>query len=242
MIQIVPAIDIIGGRCVRLTRGDYSAKKTYDASPLDMALRYEDCGVGRIHLVDLDGAKSGAPENLRTLEEIASRTSVELEWGGGIASNENIRSVFSAGATQAIIGSVAVTAPDLFRGWLLSHGPGRIMLGADIRGRKVAVKGWQEDSAEEIDILVERYLPDGLKEMICTDISRDGMLQGPSFGLYGELQEKWPDLTITVSGGISCAEDIERLDAMGLRRVIVGKAIYEGRITLEQIRLWSQNA
>lgn len=241
MIQIIPAIDIIGGRCVRLTRGDYSAKKTYDASPLDMALRYEDCGVRRIHLVDLDGAKEGSPANLRTLEEIASRLGTELEWGGGIATDADIRSVFNAGATQAIIGSVAVMKPDLFRGWLRVQGPSRIILGADIRGRKVAVKGWQEDSAEEIDTLVEAFLPDGLKELICTDISRDGMLQGPSFGLYGELQEKWPDLTITVSGGISCTDDIERLDGMGLRRVIVGKAIYEGRITLEQIRLWSQN-
>jgi phosphoribosylformimino-5-aminoimidazole carboxamide ribotide isomerase len=242
MIQIIPAIDIIGGKCVRLTQGDYSTQKTYDASPLDMALRYEDCGVRRLHLVDLDGAKASEPVNLRTLEAIASRCPMELEWGGGIAQDRHLKSVFDAGATQAIIGSVAVLEPELMQDWLLIFGGYRVVLGADLRNGKVAVRGWQEDSAKDIDSLLEQFIPAGLEQLICTDISRDGMLEGPSFDLYAGLQAKYPSVTVTVSGGVSCMADIEKLDAMGLRRVITGKAVYEGRITLEDIRRWSQNA
>ena len=242
MIQIIPAIDIIGGKCVRLTRGDYGAVRAYDASPLDMALRYEDCGVGRIHLVDLDGARASEPVNLKVLEEIASRCSVELEWGGGIAQDAHLKSVFDAGATQAIIGSVAVLEPEKMQDWLLIFGTYRIILGADVRDGKVAVKGWTRDSETELESLVEKFLPDGLEQLICTDISRDGTLQGPSFDLYAGLQKKYPSLTVTVSGGISCMADIEKLDSMGLRRVITGKAVYEGRISLEDIREWSRNA
>ena len=242
MIQIIPAIDIIGGRCVRLTQGDYGKVRSYDASPLDMALRYEDCGVGRIHLVDLDGAKASSPVNLKTLESIASRCSIELEWGGGIARDNDLKSVFDAGATQAIVGSVAVLEPEKMQDWLLIFGTYRMILGADVRNGKVAVKGWTEDSEKDIESLVETFLPDGLEQLICTDISRDGMLEGPSFDLYAGLQEKYPAVTVTVSGGVSCMADIEKLDSMGLRRVITGKAVYEGKITLEDIRRWSQNA
>jgi len=242
MIQIIPAIDIIEGRCVRLSKGDYDTKKVYEGSPLDMALRYEDCGVGRIHLVDLDGAKNGRPVNLRTLEAIAVKTSLELEWGGGISSDDAISSVFDSGATQAIIGSVAVRQPILMHSWLLSHGGERIILGADVRDGKVAVSGWLEDSQATIGSLIDTFIPDKLSQVICTDISRDGMLQGPSFGLYQELQTKYESVDFTVSGGIGSFVDIEKLNDMGLRKVIVGKAIYEGRIKLEEIAKWSLNA
>ena len=235
MIEIVPAIDIIGGRCVRLTKGDYASTKVYDASPLDMAKAYADCGVRRIHLVDLDGAKQGSPANLRTLEAIASGVGVELEWGGGLSTDEALESAFGAGASCGIIGSIAAKDPLRMHGWLRKYGPAKMVLGADVRGRSVAVKGWTEDSGKTIDALLEEFLPDGLSQAVCTDISRDGMLQGPAFALYEELQRAYPSLCITVSGGISCLQDIERLDAMGLRKVIVGKAVYEGRITLKDI-------
>ena len=242
MIQIIPAIDLIDGRCVRLSQGDYGQKKVYDGDPADLAARYAECGVRRMHLVDLDGAKAGAPRNLRTLERIASRVDLELEWGGGLSSAAALQSAFDAGATQAIIGSLAVRDPELFRSWLHDFGGGRVLLGADARGGRIAVSGWLEDTALRIEELVTSFVPDGLQECIVTDISRDGMLQGPSFDLYPALQAQFPSVSFTVSGGISSMDDIRRLDALGLRKVIAGKAIYEQRITLEDIRLWSLNA
>ena len=241
MIKIVPAIDLIDGRCVRLTRGDYGQQKTYDGSPVDMARSYADAGVERIHLVDLDGAKAGAPCNLGTLEAIAGAVSCELEWGGGIGATEALKSVFDAGATHAIAGSVAALKPSLFEQWLDLYGA-RMILGADVRGGRVAVKGWLEEAPLTIDQLVERFLPRGLRECIVTDIARDGMLQGPSIGLYTRLQTAWPGVVFTVSGGVSSLEDLRALDALGLKKAIVGKAIYENRITLKDILLWSQNA
>lgn len=242
MIEIIPAIDIIDGRCVRLTRGDYAQKKVYDGSPEDLARGYADCGVRRIHLVDLDGARQSSPANLRTLEKIANAVGTELEWGGGISSADALRDVFNAGATHGIVGSVAALQPESFREWLRNFGGGRVILGADVRCGLVAVKGWLEDTKIRIEELVEGFLSDGLAEVICTDISRDGMLEGPSFGLYQELQSRYPDVSFTVSGGISGMADIEKLDEMGLRKVIVGKAIYEGRISLKDIEKWSLNA
>lgn len=241
MTSIIPAIDIIDGRCVRLSKGDYATKKVYDAPVLDMALRYADCGVSRIHLVDLDGAKVSAPVNLRVLEEVASKVGVEIEWGGGIASSENLRSVFDAGADCPIIGSIAVREPALMHSWLKEFGAEKIVLGADARNGKIAVKGWLEESSLGIPELIGQFLPDGLKQVVCTDISRDGMLQGPSFDLYASLMEQFPEIVFTVSGGISSMEDIEKVARMGLPRVIVGKAVYEGRITLKDIEKWSQN-
>ena len=241
MIEIIPAIDLIDGRCVRLTRGDYGQKKVYDGAPVDMARRYADAGVSRIHLVDLDGAKAGSPCNLRTLEAVASAVPCELEWGGGISSPEALESVFNAGATHAIIGSIAALQPERFEEWLTRFGA-RLILGADVRDGLVAVKGWTSLSQLSVEDLVQRFLPLGLKECIVTDISRDGMLGGPSSALYQRLQEAFPALSFTVSGGISSMDDIRALDAMGLRKVIVGKAIYEERITLKDIALWSQNA
>jgi len=241
MIQIIPAIDLIEGRCVRLTRGDYGQKKVYDGAPADLARQYADAGVRRIHLVDLDGAKAGEPRNLKVLEAIASAVDCELEWGGGIANTEALKSVFQAGATHAIAGSVAALKPELFEEWLGLYGAA-LILGADVRDGRIAVKGWLEQVPVTIEDLVQRFLPLGLTECIVTDISRDGMLEGPSSALYQRLQGTFPELSFTVSGGISSMEDIRALDAMGLKKVIVGKALFEERITLKDIALWSQNA
>ncbi|MBP9986884.1 MAG: 1-(5-phosphoribosyl)-5-[(5-phosphoribosylamino)methylideneamino]imidazole-4-carboxamide isomerase [Bacteroidales bacterium] len=240
MIQIIPAIDIIEGRCVRLSQGDYSRSRCYDAQPLDMALRYEETGIRRLHLVDLDGAKAGGPQNLKVLEQIASRTSLEVELGGGIKSTDALRAVFEYGATYAICGSVAVKQPELFNEWLMAFGPEKIILGADLRNGRVSVNGWLEDVDMTIDDLIGLF--PSVSQIICTDISKDGMLRGPAFDLYTDLQGRWPAIDFTVSGGISSMSDIERLDDAGLRRVIVGKAIYENRITLKQLREWLQNA
>lgn len=224
---------------MRLTKGEYSSRKVYDASPYDMARAFEDCGVGRIHIVDLDGAKASKPVNLKVLEEIASHAGIEVEWGGGVSGPEALSMVFNAGASQAIIGSIAALDPGLFGEWLSMHGPSRIVLGADVRGRNVAVKGWLETTSISIDSLLERFIPMGLSQAIVTDISRDGMLQGPDSGFYEALQKEYPQVDFTVSGGISSMEDIRALDSAGLRKVIVGKAIYENRISLEEIREWS---
>lgn len=241
MIQILPAIDLIEGRCVRLTRGDYGRKKVYDGVPADLARQYADAGVKRLHLVDLDGARAGEPRNLKVLEAIASAVDCELEWGGGIAHSEALESVFQAGATHAIAGSVAALEPELFQAWLGRYGAA-LILGADVRDGRIAVKGWLEQVPVTIEELVQRFLPLGLKECIVTDISRDGMLQGPSAALYQRLQEAFPELSFTVSGGISSLDDLRTLDAMGLKKAIVGKALYEERITLKDIALWSRNA
>ena len=242
MINVIPAIDLIDGKCVRLTKGDYNQKKQYDASPLDMALRYQDIGIRRLHVVDLDGAKSSSPKNLHVLEEIAIRTSLEIEWGGGIKSDQALYDAYNAGADYLIIGSVAVSKPDLFARWLSEYGGGRLILGADVNEGRVAINGWLEKSKQTIDALIDRFIPHGLSEVICTDIAKDGMLQGPTFDLYARLQAAYPEQDIIVSGGISALSDIQRLNEMNLRHVIVGKAIYEGRITLEELKLWLQNA
>ena len=236
MINVIPAIDLIDGKCVRLTKGDYNQKKQYNASPLDMALRYQDIGIRRLHMVDLDGAKSSSPKNLHVLEEIAIRTSLEIEWGGGIKSDQALYDAYNAGADYLIVGSVAVNKPDLFARWLDEYGGGRLILGADVNEGRVAINGWLEKSKQTIDALIDRFIPHGLSEVICTDISKDGMLQGPTFDLYARLQAKYPEQEVIVSGGISKMEDIRRLDEMNLRHVIVGKAIYEGRITLEELK------
>ena len=242
MIEIIPAIDIIEGRCVRLSQGDYARSKVYDYSPVDMAKRYADCGVRRIHVVDLDGAKSSSPKNLKTLERMAVGASIEIEWGGGIKSEESLRALFDYGATYAIVGSVAARTPELFAEWLDVFGAERMVLGADVRDGKVSVNGWQEDLSVTIEQLIDGFLPHGLSQVICTDITKDGMLEGPSFDLYTNLQSHYPNVDFTVSGGISSMADIERLSELQLRKVIVGKAIYENRITLKQIEQWLLNA
>lgn len=244
MITVIPAIDLIGGECVRLTQGDYARKTVYYKDPADAARRYADNGFHRLHLVDLDGAKAAAPAtaNLRVLERIATATGMDIQYGGGVKSADSLRTVFDAGASRAICGSIAVRSPELFEEWLRSFGPKRLILGADLREGKVATQGWLESSALSAEELIERFLSAGLCQVICTDISKDGMLCGPSFDLYPALQERFPQVDITVSGGISSLDDLQKLDALQLRSVVVGKALYEGRITLNSLTQWLQNA
>ena len=240
MIEIIPAIDIIGGKCTRLSQGDYATQKNYGGDPTEWARAYADCGVRRLHLVDLEGAKEAAPKNLRTLEAIATLGLLKVEWGGGIKDDDALASVWNAGADWAIIGSIAAKEPELMLGWLLAYGS-RIILGADVRDGKVAVSGWLEDSGIDLDDLIKEFLPAGLEQSIVTDISRDGMLQGPSFDLYRGLQEKFPELKTIVSGGVSSLDDVRRADELGLPGIIVGKAIYENRITLNELAICLQN-
>lgn len=239
MIEIIPAIDIIGGQCVRLTQGDYGQKTVYSNDILDVAKGYEEAGVRRLHMVDLDGAKAAFPQNLKVLERVALRTSLDIQYGGGIKSEEALVSVFDSGARRAICGSVAVTESDKFRRWLTMFGDTRIILGADIKDGLVATHGWLKSSQLTVGQLIDMFAEEGLSQVICTDISKDGMLEGPAFTLYEELQALYPKVDITVSGGISSMADIERLNAMELRSVVVGKAIYEGLITLKDIRRWN---
>lgn len=241
MIKLIPAIDLIDGRCVRLTRGDYLQKTIYDASPVDVAKSFADCGVERIHLVDLDGAKVGEPHNLSTLEAVSKAVSCEIEWGGGLSCDQALQDAFNAGATHAIIGSVAVRQPEQFASWLKKYGA-KMILGADVRDDRVAISGWQDSSPLGIEDIVSQFLPMGLQECIVTEISRDGTLQGPASALYVRLQRQFPGLSFTVSGGISSMTDIHMLDALHLHKVIVGKAFYENHITLEDIKSWSQSA
>lgn len=240
-IEIIPAIDIIGGQCVRLTQGDYSQRTVYSSDPVEIAKSYEAIGIRRLHVVDLDGAKAAAPQNLDTLRKIATATKLDIQYGGGIKSGEALKAVLETGANRAICGSVAITAPERFGEWLAAYGPEHIILGADTKAGKVAINGWLESSQTDVQTIVRRFAERGLRQVICTDISRDGMLEGPNFELYTTLQSEFPEVDITVSGGISSLDDIVRLDDMGLRSVIVGKAIYEGRITLKDLERCLQN-
>lgn len=240
-IEIIPAIDIIDGKCVRLSQGDYNRQTTYDASPFDMARRYADIGVRRLHVVDLDGAKASNPVNLQVLEKLAEVEGLEIEWGGGIKSESALADIFSAGAKYAVVGSVAARQPELFAGWLQQFGPDRMVLGADIFNGKIATHGWLKTDDKSVDDLVDLFIPYGLSQAIVTEISRDGMLSGPATQLYVGFQKKYPDVVFTVSGGIGSEQDIIDLDREGLRRVIVGKAIYENKIPLKFIEEWLQN-
>ena len=239
---IIPAIDLMDGRCVRLTQGDYGQKKEYSADPLDMAKQYEDCGVTRLHVVDLDGAKAKKPCNLAVLEKIAGATSLDVEWGGGVKDAGALRSALDAGAGRIICGSIAVDDRQEFSSWLSSFGPSKIILGADVRDGKVATHGWLKDSGLALEELMGWYVPEGLSQMICTDISKDGMLQGPDFDFYVALKRAWPTVDVTLSGGVSCMADIVKAAELGLHSVIVGKAVYEGRISLKEIESWLLNA
>lgn len=240
-MELIPAIDLIEGRCVRLTQGDYNDKRVYDLDPVTMAKSYEDCGVRRLHIVDLDGAKAKAPCNLKVLEQLASQTHLDIEWGGGIKNGEAIKTVLEAGANRAICGSVAVDNRELFAEWLQQYGAQHVILGADIREGMVATHGWLKNSGVAIEDLIDGFLPAGLTQVICTDISRDGMLQGPNFNLYVTLQQRYPTVAFTLSGGISSTDDLKMARKLGLHSVIIGKAIYEGRITLKDLTEWLQN-
>ncbi|MDE7460786.1 MAG: 1-(5-phosphoribosyl)-5-[(5-phosphoribosylamino)methylideneamino] imidazole-4-carboxamide isomerase [Paramuribaculum sp.] len=235
MIEIIPAIDLIDGRCVRLSQGDYERCTQYKALPEEMVKMYADAGIRRVHVVDLDGAKAAVPRNLHVLERMASLGVAAIEWGGGLKSDEALRDAFNAGADYAIAGSIAVKSPATMQRWLSAYGGDRVILGADLRRGKVSVNGWLEDSSLTIDDVIGEFLPHGLTQVICTDISKDGMLSGPHTALYTDLQSRYPSLIFTVSGGISSMDDIIRLNSLALPRVIVGKAIYENRISLRDI-------
>lgn len=240
-MELIPAIDLIDGRCVRLTQGDYGQTKIYDAEPVDMARGYADCGVRRLHIVDLDGAKAKAPCNLSTLEKVVAATGLDVEWGGGIKDSVAMQQVVDAGASRVICGSVAVDNPELFAQWLQEYGASRVILGADIRDGRVATHGWLKDGGMGVEELVEKFLPYNLSQLICTDISRDGMLQGPNLPLYEQLQQRFPMVDVTLSGGVSSMDDLKRARECGVRAAIIGKAIYEGRITLKELERWLLN-
>lgn len=236
MIQIIPAIDLIEGKCVRLTQGDYGQKKIYNENPLEVALQFEDAGLKRLHLVDLDGAKAKKVVNWKVLEKVAARTTLHIDFGGGVQSDDDLRVVFESGAKQVTGGSVAVKQPDLFESWLKTYGGEKIILGADAKKEKIAVSGWEEGTGLWVYDFVEEYVEKGVKYTISTDVAKDGLLQGPSFDLYKNLQEKCPDLNIIASGGISGIEDVEKLAEMNIYGVIIGKAIYENRIALPDLQ------
>ncbi len=235
MIQIIPAIDLMDGKCVRLTRGDFASKSTYSDDPVEIAKAFEAIGIRRLHMVDLDGARSGKLQNVPVLEKVAAKTSLVIDFGGGVRSDSDLKDVFNAGAAIANIGSVAVKEPELFLSWLNEYGGEQILLGADTRNGLIAVNGWQAETDVEIGDLVERFVRKGVTNVFVTDIDRDGALAGPSIKLYKEILERVPNVNLIASGGVSKAGDIAELERIGCGGVIIGKAIYEGRITLEEL-------
>ncbi len=235
MIEIIPAIDLIDGKCVRLSQGDFARKKIYSENPLEIAKEFEAYGLNRLHIVDLDGAKRGKVTNLKILETIARNTNLTIDFGGGIKTDEDINSVFAAGAAMASIGSIAVKNAERFLAWIEKFGSEKILLGADVKGKHLAINGWQ--TATEIEILsfLREYFAKGVTQVFVTDISKDGLLQGSANELYAEILREIPDLKLIASGGVSKMEDIYELEKIGCAGVIVGKAIYEGRIKLEDL-------
>lgn len=235
MIEIIPAIDIIEGKCVRLSQGDYNEKTIYNENPLEVAKMFEDAGINRLHLVDLDGAKAKHIVNHKVLAEIASKTSLSIDFGGGIQSDEDIHIAFSSGAKMITGGSIAVKNQEVFTHWLNKYGNEKIILGADCKDNRIAVSGWQESTTLDIISFIKLYKKKGIEKVICTDISKDGMLQGPSISLYKDILSNFPDLYLIASGGVSCYQDIIDLKDIGIPAVILGKAIYENKITLNQL-------
>lgn len=234
-MEIIPAIDIIDGKCVRLTEGDYAQKTIYNESPLEIAKSFADAGVKRLHLVDLDGAKAGKVTNWKVLESIASNTSLIIDFGGGIKTETDLKLVYESGASLATIGSLAVKDPDLFASWIAQYGADKFLLGADVKGEFIAIGGWLQVSEETIIQFIEKYIEKGIKQLFCTDISKDGKLEGPSLELYTKIVRQFPDLHFIASGGVSSMDDINALREIGCKGVIVGKAIYEGRIKIEEL-------
>jgi len=235
MIEIIPAIDIIEGKCVRLSQGDYETKKIYNEDPLEVAEAFEDHGIKRLHLVDLEGAKAKHVVNLRVLEKLATKTSLLIDFGGGIKSDDDIRSVFNAGANQATAGSIAVKEPDIVAKWMGKYGADKIILGADVKDKMIAISGWEDVTAMSLFDFLEEYIQKGTKYVICTDISKDGMMQGSSVELYTEIMDRYKDLNLIASGGVTSMEEIEKLNEEGVYGAIIGKAIYEGKITLKDL-------
>lgn len=234
-IDIIPAIDIIDGKCVRLSQGDYDQKKVYNEDPLEVAMMFEDAGIKRLHCVDLDGAKAKHIVNYKVLERIASKTSLTIDFGGGLKSDDDLRIAFECGASMVTGGSIAVKDPDTFLAWIDKFGADKIILGADAKDQKIAVSGWQETTSMDLLPFIGHFKQKGISKVICTDISRDGMLQGPATDLYKEILIEYPDLYLIASGGVSSVADIEKLCEAGVPAVIFGKAIYEGYIKLSDL-------
>ena len=241
MIELIPAIDIIKGQCVRLTKGDYDQKTVYRDSPAEVAKEFEEIGFKRLHVVDLDGAKSKHIVNSEVRRRITTDTQLVVDFGGGIKTDEDIEKAFTAGASMVTIGSIAVTNPDLFMGWLEKYGAERIILGADVRHGKVSINGWKEDSSEDLLPFLKKYIDAGVKNVLCTEISKDGTLTGPAIELYQSMMTAYPELHLIASGGVSSIDDIKALEAAGIPAVVFGKAIYEGKINLNELWDW-QNA
>ena len=233
-IELIPAIDIIEGQCVRLTKGDYDQKKVY-GQPLEMAQEFERIGYKRLHMVDLDGAKSKHIVNDSVLRSVTTETQLVVDFGGGIKTDEDIEKAFAAGASMVTVGSIAVTQPDLFLGWLDKYGAERLILGADVRNGKISINGWKEDSTEDLLPFLKKYIEAGVRNVLCTEISKDGTLQGPAIDLYKRVMDAYPELHLIASGGVSGIDDIETLDKAGIPAVVFGKAIYEGRIDLNAL-------
>lgn len=240
MIELIPAIDIINGLCVRLTKGDYDQKTVY-GNPLEMAQEFDRIGYQRLHVVDLDGAKSKHIVNSSVLSSIATKTKLTVDFGGGIKTDQDIEEAFRCGASMVTIGSIAVTEPERFMGWLEKYGPERIILGADVRNGRISINGWKEDSSEDLLPFLEKYIDAGVNKVLCTEISKDGTLAGPAIELYKKVMNAYPKLHLIASGGVSSLDDIKALNAVGIPAVVFGKAIYEGKINLQELWDW-QNA
>ena len=234
MIQLIPAIDIINGQCVRLTKGDYAQKTVYNSNPVEVARHFEELGFKRLHVVDLDGAKSKHIVNTATLKAITQATSLVVDFGGGIKTNEDVHLAFENGAAMVTIGSVAVTNPDMMEHWIDLYGAERIILGADTRNGKLSINGWLEDSDADIITFIGHYYELGIRKVLCTDISKDGTLTGPSIALYQQIMKAYPELHLIASGGVSSNQDLQDLEAAGIPAVVFGKAFYEGRLTFNQ--------
>lgn len=234
-ITPIPAIDLIEGKCVRLTQGDYATSHVYAEDPVDMARRFEDMGFTRLHLVDLDGAKSRHVVNDHVLKAITRATKLIVDFGGGVKTDDDMARVLDAGAEMVTCGSIAVTQPDMVLGWMERYGAEHLILGADVKDGKISINGWQEDSAHELMPFLQRYLDAGMMHVLCTDISRDGMLQGPATALYSSIMQAFPHCRLIASGGVSCIEDILQLDKAGVPAVVFGKAIYEGKINMKEL-------
>lgn len=235
MIEIIPAIDIIEGKCVRLTKGDYDTKKVYNDDPLEVAKMIESYGVRRLHVVDLDGAKSQHIVNYNIIERIADHTSLVIDFGGGIKTNEDIDIAFASGASLVTVGSIAVKNPELFSEWLEKYSPAKVILGADVKNGLISINGWKEEGNDQLMPFLQNYVNQGVENVLCTDISKDGMLEGPAIELYKQIMEQFPEMRLIASGGVSCIEDIEALDAAGIPAVVFGKALYEGKIKMEEL-------
>jgi len=234
-MTIIPAIDIINGKCVRLTRGDYAQQKVYNDNPVDVAKQFSDAGIQRVHLVDLDGAKAGKIVNLAVLEGIASATSLVIDFGGGIKNINDVGSVFSAGASMATIGSLAVKHPELLEEWLMEFGANKFLIGADVLEGKIKISGWLQDGGINVFNFIGKMIGLGVANIFCTDISKDGAMQGPSIALYKRIIEEHPEISLIASGGVTNIDDVIALKEIGCSGAIIGKAIYEGTVTLEQL-------